>query len=179
MKKQAIAILKKHQAAMQDRFCSVVISLEETLALEAVGEDSYTNEMYELAEKLRGLAVAISLLPEDQPEPSPEPVSIASVVMVTSSPQMTMGDFLANYQVGSLEGSATALSHVLGISFQRAVGCVNHFHKRWTSDPDTLAKVMSLPQELHTSNNGTILLLHELFGLSGMEAITAINILRS
>lgn len=178
---KAVEILKRHQAAMQARFCKLVVEMDEVLAQEAEGEEAYTSEVYELAEKLRVLSVALSLIPEEKEEPSAprQPVAIATVVTVSPGPRLTLGDFLANYQTGSFEGTVDCLAAVMNISRQRAVGCVEHFHKKWTRDPDTLTKVLSLSHELHTSANGSILLLHELFGLTGLEAITAVNALRS
>ena len=179
-RQRAIEILTKYQAALADKLTELVINQEEQLMSEAEGPDlGFTNDLYDLAEKLRAVAVTLSVIPGQQRKPVSDYQNSNLIVVSTSLPTITISDFLTLVDNGDFDRAAAVLAHIFGITLQRAVKCTDHFVRNLEADTKTLDKVFLLAQELHRSMNQTLVLMRDLFGLLPGEAQQVVHRLKS
>jgi hypothetical protein len=181
-RQQAIEILRKYQNALADKLTDLVIDQEEQLMEDATGVDlGFTNDLYDLAEKLRAVSVTLSVLPSE-PESPPSKDSYQegqSIVVVTALPQITISDFLALVQQNDLERAAQVLGHIFGIPLHMAAKCTDHFVHKAVTDDYTMNKVYQLGEALQSPRMSEAYdLMRELFGLLPNDAMAVVKHLK-
>lgn len=173
---KAVSILKKAQAMIAERLAEYVVENEEGFLEAAGGSDlGLHNEVYDLADKLRDLGIILSVMP-DTPEPIPADPSKVQVVqsdeggtVVQTAPQLTYGAFVTYVEAGNFATAAVVLAHLFQLSVGRAGDCTRHYAEKLATDPDAYFKALTVPAAVRTPNDESLRLLHELFGLQGME----------
>lgn len=179
-RQQAITILTKYQTALADKLTDLVIDQEEQLMSEAEGLDlGFTNDLYDIAEKLRAVAVTLSVMPSQQQKQDSDFQASNLIVVSTSLPTITISDFLALVDDHEFDRAAAVLAHVFDITPQRATKCTDHFIRKCETDAKTLDKMFLLAQELHRSMSQTLVLMGDLFGLMPGEAQQVVYRLKS
>ena len=88
--------------------------------------------------------------------------------------------FAAQMREGDVLAAGKTLGYLLDLSEARGVQCARVFHRRWQEDAAFLPKAMQLRNEVNSGGfNNALVLLAECFGLLGIEAIGALQTLRS
>ncbi len=135
--------------------------------------------------------------PADDWEPihvTPEPSANAAEVHTMNSlalPAPPMADdapaagpsfqtFAMHISIGNLPGASQALAVLCNLPAARAERCAGTFLEHMQVDPHFLEKAKRLRFIVDDANpNNALVLLHECFGLSGIEAIGALQALQS
>jgi hypothetical protein len=88
--------------------------------------------------------------------------------------------FAAQIQFGDVESAGRTLAVLFGVEASRGVQCASVFAERLDNEPGFLAKAMQLRKELEKDGiNAAIMLLHECFGLNGLECVGVLQTLRA
>jgi len=171
---KAVSILKKVQAILLDRLCEYVVENEENFIDSASGPDlGLHTEIYDLADKLRDLNIILSVMPDTPAEADPSKVQVVQSegggTVVQTPPQLTYGAFISYVEAGNFSTAAVILAHLFQLSVVRAEDCTRFYANKLGTDPDTYFKALHVPAAVRTPNDESLRLLHELFGLQGME----------
>ncbi|MEQ8790460.1 MAG: hypothetical protein RIC55_29460 [Pirellulaceae bacterium] len=88
--------------------------------------------------------------------------------------------FATQIQSGDVDGAGRTLAVLFGVDEPRGVQCASIFAERLANEPGFLAKAMQLRKELEKDGiNAAIMLLHECFGLNGLECVGVLQTLRA
>jgi hypothetical protein len=179
-RQRALDILKKYQDALADRLAELVIEQEEHLLDDATGLDlGFTNDLFDVAEKLRAVSVTLSVMPPEQ-KPAESFQDSKSVVVITSTSPITMRHFLGLVKDNDLHSATQALSCILGIPFERASDCTLFFTTMFDHyTHDTLTKLEELMSELNRSMTRSLDLMKYLFNLTPDESLQAVLSLKA
>lgn len=174
---KAVSILKKAQAVIFDRLCEYVVDNEEGYLESVESADlGLHNEIYDLADKLRDLNIILASLPEPQMELNADPSKVqvvqsegSGVTITQTAPLMTYGSFQSSVEAGNFSTAAAILGHLFQLSVGRAEDCTRFYADKLGTDPDAYYKSLTVPDAVRVHNDESLRLLHELFGLQGME----------
>lgn len=171
---EAMKVLSEYRNALAERLVDTIIENKFDLMEEAEGVDlGFTNNLHDLAEKLRVVNLTISMLPTP-PAPPPRDEEIfgtpkqAPPSVVVVSPQITLSDFLQLIEVDEYARAWQVLSFVFGIPIETAINCTEHFLIALKDEDETLSKLARLVQT--TSMAESLSLMNELFGLAPSTA---------
>lgn len=197
---ESVKYLKEAEVALVGAIADEVLNHGPNLAESLSGEVyASTEKLFEMADNLHRLKILIAEMPVDVVLPTDnrpiwettEPVSAPVVmpqlspsqsfaaVMLGAQPQANMRVFLDKVHLGKLEEAAHDLSLLTGLPLQYAVNSTALFASKLQNDPDIEGQLMSLRAQLHTSVNGSLILMHTLFGISGPAALNAVSTMRS
>lgn len=178
---KAVSILRKFQAALGERLTDLVIEHEDNLMDEVDQDFGLTNDIYDLAEKLRVVSVTLGVLPAEKHEPVSQ--DSEQVVVVMTGQRITINDFLLMIEIQDFHRASVALAYLLGTTVERAQRCVQHFLLTLEMDRHPLTEQDSMNKltELQKCSSMTraIELAKDVFGLSPPEALIAIQSLRT
>jgi len=105
-------------------------------------------------------------------------VSLALPPPVASGP--TFQTFVMLIQARNIESAGYQLETLLGVDSERAQACAAVFHDNFHNDAAFITKAMQLRGKLATGSiNDSLMLLHECFGLRGIESIGVFQTLRA
>lgn len=94
--------------------------------------------------------------------------------------EVSFQTFAAQIQAGEIEHAGRSLAVLFEISVERATSCAIHFRTQMHGDPEFLAKAAQLRRELASGGyNGAIHMLHQCFGLSGIESLGVLQSLKA
>ncbi|MEX0793239.1 MAG: hypothetical protein WD045_08895 [Pirellulaceae bacterium] len=87
--------------------------------------------------------------------------------------------FMLFVESNRLEEASETLAPLLALPLARVSRCVDWFSERFREDNQVVSRAMRIRHEIAANkNNDALSLLHECFGLQGMEAIIALQTLR-
>lgn len=87
--------------------------------------------------------------------------------------------FMLFVESNRLEEASETLAPLLALPLTRVSRCVDWFSERFREDSQVVSRAMRIRHEIAANkNNDALSLLHECFGLQGMEAIIALQTLR-
>lgn len=86
------------------------------------------------------------------------------------------GRFVTYIELGQVNNAGDLIGQLLGLSPHVGQTCVQVFAARYEADPGVVIKAMRIRQELsHQRYNDALLLIHECFGLQGIDAMIALH----
>jgi hypothetical protein len=92
---------------------------------------------------------------------------------------ITFQTFVAQIYAGELKIAGKSLASLFGVSEGRGQRCAAHFAERMNRDTQFLHRAMQLRAELQVGDEqSALILLHQCFGLAGLDAITVLSYLR-
>jgi hypothetical protein len=104
--------------------------------------------------------------------------AISDLVLASRPPSFQT--FAAQIHFGDIESAGRTLAALFGVEESRGVQCATVFAERLENEPGFLAKAMQLRKELEKDGiNAAIMLLHECFGLNGLECVGVLQTLRA
>lgn len=87
--------------------------------------------------------------------------------------------FVAHIEQGETDQAGDVIAQILGLSPFSGMKCAETFAARYESDTTVVVKAMRIRQELtHKRFNDALMLMHECFGLQGIEAMIALQKMR-
>ncbi|QDU30481.1 hypothetical protein ETAA8_56210 [Anatilimnocola aggregata] len=88
--------------------------------------------------------------------------------------------FVLQVQAGDVRAAGRTLAVLFALPESRALMCAATFAERWRRDPDFITRAMQLRTEVTSgSYNGSLVLLFECFGLTGIESIGVLQTLQN
>lgn len=92
---------------------------------------------------------------------------------------VTFQTFVAQIYAGELAAAGKSLGILFGMSEARGQRCATHFADRMREDPQFLRKATQLRAQLQAGGeHGALVVLHQCFGLAGLDAVSVLNYLR-
>ncbi|MEW4562939.1 hypothetical protein AB1K70_10465 [Bremerella sp. JC770] len=87
--------------------------------------------------------------------------------------------FVSHIEQGETDQAGDVIAQILGLSPFSGMKCAETFATRYESDTAVVVKAMRIRQELtHNRFNDALMLMHECFGLQGIEAMIALQKMR-
>jgi len=87
--------------------------------------------------------------------------------------------FVSHIEQGELDQAGDVIANILGLSPFSGMKCAETFAARYESDTAVVVKAMRIRQELTQNRfNDALMLMHECFGLQGIEAMIALQKMR-
>ncbi|MBA2114354.1 hypothetical protein [Bremerella alba] len=87
--------------------------------------------------------------------------------------------FVSHIEQGEIDQAGDVIAHIFGLSPFSGMKCAETFSVRYESDTAVVVKAMRIRQELtHNRFNDALMLMHECFGLQGIEAMIALQKMR-
>ncbi|PQO27979.1 hypothetical protein C5Y96_16510 [Blastopirellula marina] len=87
--------------------------------------------------------------------------------------------FVSHIEQGETDQAGDIIAQILGLSPYSGMKCAETFSARYQSDTAVVVKAMRIRQELTQNRfNDALMLMHECFGLQGMEAMIALQKMR-
>lgn len=129
----------------------------------------------ELGDRLNRLNILISAMPSDLPEPS---IADSNLSYVVSPSLPTWNDFLDAIAEGNNRQAGILLTIMTGLDPEIAEQCANVFQGQYSLDPHFTGKANSLRAQLRCNVAGSLVLIKELFGVTGQTAVTVYQGLR-
>jgi len=142
-------------------------------------------------------------LPEDEPQPSDESVSQhhgpqtktpaphlahslalpgpAEILQLGGpAPTVSFQRFATRIFVGDLDGAGEILAELFELEGTRAHKCAQVFYDGVRNNPEVIGKAAQLRRDLQAGNyNSSLALLHDCFGLQGVESLSVMQTLRA
>lgn len=191
-RKLAHSILVRTRDILAEQLTERIVEDEQSILDDATGTD-YMDDIGRLYEsvgvKLGQINSMIANLPiNEEPDRTP-PMFKQPPAMKMAQPipaaagadePKTFATFGQQVFSNEIELAAQTLSELLAISLQQALHSANCFQQKLRSDPHTIQKTMQLRAELYAGNiNNCLVILHECFGLQGIEAAQVVQHLLS
>lgn len=134
-------------------------------------------------------AAATRPVPNERPVPRerhlpgarPVPQDLADVIGLPAPgapmPKASaFGRFVTYIELGQVDNAGDLIGQLLGLSPHVGQTCAQVFAARYETDPGVVIKAMRIRQELsHQRYNDALLLIHECFGLQGIDAMIALH----
>ena len=96
------------------------------------------------------------------------------------TPTISFQRFATRIFVGDLEGGGEILAELFELEPARARKCAQVFYDGVRSNPEVIGKAAQLRRDLQAGNyNSSLSLLHDCFGLQGVESISVMQTLRA
>jgi hypothetical protein len=96
------------------------------------------------------------------------------------TPTVSFQRFATRIFVGDLEGAGEILSELFELDDARARKCAQVFYDGVRNNPEVIGKAAQLRRDLQAGNfNSSLALLHDCFGLQGVESISVMQTLRA
>ncbi len=87
--------------------------------------------------------------------------------------------FVSHIEQGETDQAGDVIAQIFGLSPFSGIKCAETFAARYESDTGVVVKAMRIRQELtHNRFNDALMLMHECFGLQGIEAMIALQKMR-
>lgn len=87
--------------------------------------------------------------------------------------------FVSHIEQGEIDQAGDVIAQILGLSPFSGMKCAETFAARYESDTGVVVKAMRIRQELTQNRfNDALMLMHECFGLQGIEAMIALQKMR-
>ena len=108
----------------------------------------------------------------------PGPTEILQLAGPT--PTVSFQRFATRIFVGDLEGAGEILAELFELDATRARKCAQVFYDGVRNNPEVIGKAAQLRRDLQAGNyNSSLSLLHDCFGLQGVESISVMQTLRA
>ncbi|MGY8767676.1 MAG: hypothetical protein ACKVH8_04460 [Pirellulales bacterium] len=135
----------------------------EVVSIDAAGDYDPATEVL-----LTGDQGSSVVLEASQPEPVTPPKAAAFRL------------FMQQIEAGKITEAGNTLAPMFGIEEARAQECARHFAEQFQQGPEVVAKAMNIRIQLSLGNfNDALMLLHESFGVQGLEAIGVLQSLKT
>jgi hypothetical protein len=96
------------------------------------------------------------------------------------TPSVSFQKFATRIFMGDVNGAGAILAELFELEDARAVRCARVFYDGVRHNPEVIAKAAQLRRELQSgSYNTALVLLHDCFGLAGVESISVMQTLRA
>ena len=108
----------------------------------------------------------------------PGPAEILQLAGPT--PTVSFQRFTTRIFVGDLEGAGEILAELFEVEDARARKCAQVFYDGVRNNPEVIGKAAQLRRDLQAGNyNNSLALLHDCFGLQGVESVSVMQTLRA
>lgn len=174
---KARTIIRELRDTLADRIANLVIENEESLRQDYEGYNlSLNNEFYELVERLRSITLALDMLPADNAKPQ---VTVVDTLNSAEEGLVNMGTFLEAVDSFDLETAAGVLSIVFDLDLDRARECTSKFFVQCETLEIKFQMFQRIASMRSDTMNDLMMLMYDLFGLTGLEAVDCIQAYRN
>lgn len=112
--------------------------------------------------------------------PAPRGSGAVEAILEEVASPISFQTFAAQVQADDLEGAGRSLAALFELPLERAVRCASFFRQQLHDDPEFLVKAMQLRRELASGGyNTAALLLYQCFGLTGLESVSVVQVLKA
>jgi hypothetical protein len=167
--------------ALYDQIGTPLAHLNQILSALPVDDEVHTHDVHAQHAAAHSYA---EIVPPAWPElpalPAPRTALPIEVVIDAPTADGLLQTFAARIQAGDVEGAGDALAALFDLSVERAHRCAQHFRQQLLEEPGYVVHAMHLKREVQTGGyNSALMLLYQCFGLSGIESIGVLHVLRS